>query len=139
MKKQLQITLRMPKRDLELKKVSKTKKQIAEVINKEVKIALEHFNREDGGWKLGKDYIQSEILRNIFGFSIEEEINQAFINEDLIVEYIDRGNFIRTEEEYMPIYMNQRTGKLYIVENSDDKSYLDKFKESNGYVGIGRL
>lgn len=139
MKKQLQITLRMPKRDLELKKVSKTKKQIAEVINKEVKIALEHFNMEDGGWKLSKDYIQSEILRNIFGFSIEDEINQAFINEDLVVEYIDRGDFIRTEEEYNPIYMNQRTGKLYIVENSDDKTYLDKFRESNGYVEIGRL
>jgi len=57
----------------------------------------------------------------------------------LLIEYDDTGAFIRTEEEYMPIYMNQRTGKLYIVENSDDKSYIGKFSEGSGYVKIGKL
>jgi hypothetical protein len=139
MKKKLQITLPMSKRDLELKNVSKTKKQIAEAINKEVRSCIEHFNAEVGGWKLDKDFIRSHILDDIFGFSIEDEINQAFINENLIVEYNDRGSFVRTKEEYMPIYMNERTGKIHLVENSDDKTYLKRFTIRNGYVQIGRL
>jgi len=139
MKKKLQITLPMSKRDLEVKSISKTKKQIVEAINKEVRSCIEHFNAEVGGWKLDKDFIRSHILDDIFGFSIEDEINQAFINENLIVEYNDRGSFVRTKEEYMPIYMNERTGKIHLVENSDDKSYLDKFSTRNGYVEIGRL
>jgi hypothetical protein len=139
MKKKLQITLPMSKRDLKLKSVSKTKKQIAEAINKEVRSCIEHFNEEVGGWKLNKDFIQSQILGSIFGFSIEDEINQAFINENLIVEYNDRGSFVRTKEEYMPIYMNERTGKIHLVENSDDKTYLKRFTTRNGYVEIGRL
>lgn len=139
MKKKLQITLPMSKRDLELKNVSKTKKQIAEAINKEVRSCIEHFNAEVGGWKLDKDFIRSHILDDIFGFSIEDEINQAFINENLIIEYNDRGSFVRTKEEYMPIYMNERTGKIHLVENSDDKTYLKRFTTRNGYVQIGRL
>lgn len=139
MKKQLHITLHMSKRDLELKNVSKTKRQIIEAINKEVRSCIEHFNAEVGGWKLDKDFIRSQILGDIFGFSIEDEINQAFINENLIVEYNDKGSFIRTKEEYMPIYMNERTGKIHLIENSDDKSYLFKFRECDGYAFIGRL
>jgi hypothetical protein len=139
MKKLVQITLRMPKRDLQLKGVSKTKKQILKAISKEVKSTVKHFKMEDGGWKLSKDFIQSEILRNILGFSIEDEINQAFFNEGLLIEYTHEGDFVRTEEGYHPIYMNQKTGKLHVIENSDDKSYLEKFRESNGYVEIGRL
>jgi hypothetical protein len=135
----MKLTLPTCKRDLQLKDVSKTKKKILEAINTEVNSALEHFNLEDGGWKLRKDYIQSEILRNIFGFSIEDEINQAFINEGLVIEYTEKGAFVRTEEEYHPIYMNQKTGELHVIENSDDKSYFKKFRENNGYVFIGRL
>jgi hypothetical protein len=128
------------KQDLHLKDVSKTKKQILNAINREIKTTVEHFNLEDGGWKLRKDSIQSEILRNIFGFSIEDEINQAFINEGLVIEYTNEvAAFVRTEEEYHPIYMNQKTGELHVVENSDDKSYFKKFRENNGYVFIGRL
>ena len=142
MKKKTEFVIKMSgtKRDLNVKEVSKTKKQILSDILREVNSALEHFNLEDGGWKLRKDYIQSEILRNIFGFSIEDEINQAFINEGLVIEYTNEGAaFVRTEEEYHPIYMNERTGELHVIENSDDKSYFKKFRESNGYVFIGRL
>ncbi len=139
MKKQLHITLPISKRDLEVKNISKTKRQIIEAINKEVKSCIEHFNAEVGGWKLDKDFIRSQILSNIFGFSIEDEINQAFINKNLIVEYNDKGSFIRTKEEYMPIYMNERTGKIHLIENSDDKTYLRKFTERNGFIEIGRL
>jgi hypothetical protein len=135
----MKITIPASKRDLQLKDVSKTKKQILNAINREIETTVEHFKMEDGGWKLRKDSIQFEILRDIFGFSIEDEISQAFINEGLVIEYTKEGAFVRTEEGYHPIYMNERTGKLYVVENSDDKSYFKKFRESNGYVFIGRL
>ena len=127
------------KRDLQLKDVSKTKKQILNAINREIETTVEHFNLEDGGWKLRKDSIQSEILREVLGFSIEDEINQAFINEGLLIEYTEKGAFVRTQEGYHPIYMNQKTGKLHVVENSDDKSYMVRFRECDGYVFIGRL
>ena len=135
----MKITIPASKRDLQLKDVSKTKKQILNAINREIETTVEHFKMEDGGWKLRKDSIQFEILRDIFGFSIEDEISQAFINEGLVIEYTKEGAFVRTEEGYHPIYMNERTGKLYVEENSDDKSYFKKFRESNGYVFIGRL
>jgi hypothetical protein len=135
----MKLTLPTCKRDLQLKDVSKTKKQILDAINREIETAVEHFKIEDGGWKLSKECIQSEILRNIFGFSIEDEVNQAFINEGLVIEYAKEGAFVRTEEAYHPIYMNERTGKLHVIENSDDKSYIFKFRECDGYVFIGKL
>jgi hypothetical protein len=137
--KEMKITIPTCKRDLQLKDVSKTKEQILDAINREIETAVEHFKIEEGGWKLRKDFIQSEILRNILGFSVEDEINQAFINEGLVIEYAKEGVFVRTEEEYHPIYMNERTGKLHVIENSDDKSYTFKFRECDGYVFIGRL
>ena len=131
-----------PKRDLKIKAVSKTKKQLLEIIKKHVNTVNEHFKPEyknPGGWKLDKTFIESDILRDIFQFNIQDEINQAFMNEGLVIEYSLNGYFIRTKEEYCPIYMNAKTGKLYVIENSDDKSYLDKFKESKGYCEIGLL
>jgi len=138
----MRLRLSAAKRDLKVEKVSKTKKQLLEIIRKHVESTNEHFKPDDdclGGWKLDKGFAQSEIFYDIFGFHIEDEINQAFINEGLVIEYADNKTFIRTKEEYQPIYMNAKTGKLYIVKNSDDKSYLDRFKESKGYFQIGRL
>jgi hypothetical protein len=138
----MRLRLSAAKRDLKVDKVSKTKRQLLEIIRKHVESTNEHFKPDDdclGGWKLDKGFAQSEILYDIFGFHIEDEINQAFINEGLVIEYADNRTLIRTEEEYQPIYMNVKTGKLHIVKNSDDKSYLDRFKESKGYFQIGRL
>ena len=141
MKNKTELVIRMErtKRDLNVKEVSKTKKQVLSDILNGVKENVEHFRMEDGGWKLDKDFIDSTIITKILGFDITDEINQAFINEGLTIEYNNNGAFVRTSEEYMPIYMNVRTGKLYIVENSDDKSYIYKFSERNGYVQIGKL
>jgi hypothetical protein len=138
----MRLKLSATKRDLKVDKVSKTKKQLLEIIRKHVESTNEHFKPDDdclGGWKLDKSFAQSEIFYDIFGFHIEDEINQAFMNEGLVIEYVDNRALIRTKEEYQPIYMNVKTGKLHIVENSDDKSYLDRFKESKGYFQIGRL
>lgn len=133
------ISIPMEKRELKVKDISKTKQQIMQDIKSELKDTVEHFKLDDGGWKLDKYFIQSSIINKILGFSIEDEINQAIINEGLVIEYTGNGEYIRTKEEYNPIYMNGKTGKLYLIENSDDKSYLDKFNERNGYVEIGRL
>ena len=138
----MRLRLSATKRDLKVDKVSKTKKQLLEIIRKHVESTNEHFKPDDdclGGWKLDKGFAQSEILYDIFGFHIEDEINQAFMNEGLVIEYVDNRSLIRTREEYQPIYMNVKTGKLHIVKNSDDKSYLYKFKQSKGYFEIGRL
>jgi len=135
----MKICMRGTKLDLNVKDVSKTKKQILSDILSEVKETAEHFKMEDGGWKLSKDFIDSTIINRILGFNIIDEISQAFMNEGLMIEYNDNGAFVRTEEEYMPIYMNERTGEIHLVENSDDKSYLSKFSTRNGYVEIGRL
>lgn len=141
-KKTLSIKLSATKRDLNIEAISKTKGQLLKIIKKHVSEVNEHFKPEygnPGGWKLDKGFVQSEIFYDIFGFNIEDEINQAFMNEGLVIEFVDNMSLIRTKEEYCPIYMNAKTGKLYVIENSDDKSYLDKFKESNGYFEIGVL
>lgn len=138
----MSIKLSLPKRDLKIKTISKTKEQLLEIIKRHVSIVNEHFKPEydsPGGWKLDKTLIESDILQEVFEFNIQDEINQAFMNEGLVIEYSLSGYFIRTKEEYCPIYMNAKTGKLYVIENSDDKSYLDKFKESKGYFEIGTL
>jgi hypothetical protein len=139
MKTEFRIRMSGTKRDLNVKEVSKTKKQILSDILNEVRETAEHFKIADGGWKLNKDFIDSTIIQRILGFNIIDEIGQAFMNEGLVIEYNDNGAFVRTKEEYQPIYMNQRTGKIHLVENSDDKTYLDKFSMRNGYVQIGKL
>jgi hypothetical protein len=138
-KKQMSIILSANKQKVEVKPLSKTKKQLLAIIKKHVKDMSEHFKSEDGGWKLDKDFITSSILYDVFEFSLESAVNYAFINEGLAIEYARSGSFVRTKEDYIPIYMNVKTGKLILVENSDDKSYLNKFSDRNGYCEIGKL
>ena len=139
MKTEFRIKLKATNRDLNVKEVSKTRKQILSDILSEVKETAKHFKIEDGGWKLNKDFIDSTIINRILGFNVIDEIAQAFMNEGLLIEYNNNGTFVRTEEEYMPIYMNERTGNIHLIENSNDKTYLDRFSERNGYVEIGKL
>jgi hypothetical protein len=133
--------IRLPtlKRSLNISDVVKTKQQISDVIDLMVSDTMEHFSRFEGGWKLDLRHIQNDAINTILGVDIFDEINQAFINAGLIIEYEDGIAFLKTEEPYCPIFMNTRTGKLHVVEDSDDKSYIFKFRESNGYVEIGRL
>jgi hypothetical protein len=137
--KEMIITMSGCKQDLQVSGVSKTKKQVLEIIRQEVKEVVEHFNLEDGGWKLSRESIEGRILERILGSNFEREINQAFINEGLVIEYTGSGTLIRTREEYHPIFMNVKTGKLHVIENSDDKSYLFKFRDCDGYAYIGKL
>lgn len=136
----MKITIPRPKRKLELKDVNISAKKIEEIIQQEVSECLEHFSDTvNGGWKLDKSWIKNEIFYKIFDVVIEEEIDQAFINEGLSVSYEGGSSFVELKEGYKPIYFNEKTGKLKVVENADDKSYLFKYTANKGWHPVGRL
>lgn len=136
----MKIQIPCSKRKLKLKNVNITAKQIEKIIKQEVKEVLVHFNDEEhGGWRLDKSYIKSEIFRKIFGVLIGDEIDQAFINAGLLVSYGSDGSFIELKEGYKPIYFNEKTGKIKVVEDSDNKDYLFKYSSKKGWTCIGRL
>jgi len=67
MKTEFRIRMSAAKRDLNVKEVSKTKKQILSDILREVKETAEHFKIADGGWKLNKDFIDSLLYKEYLG------------------------------------------------------------------------
>lgn len=128
------------KRPLKLKSVKVSAKKIQAIIEQEVEETLEHFNdEENGGWRLDKSYLTSEIFRKVFGVLIGDEIDQAFINAGLSVSYGSDGSFVELKEGYKPIFFNERTGKLKVVEDSDNKDYIFKYSSKKGWICIGRL
>lgn len=136
----MKITILRSKRPLKLKNVKITAKQIEKIIKQEVKESLVHFkDEENGGWRLDKSFLTSEIFRKIFGVLIGDEIDQAFINAGLSVSYGSDGSFVELKEGYKPIYFNEKTRKIKVVENSDNKDYLFKYSSKKGWVYIGRL
>ncbi len=135
----MNITMKFPKRKLNLKRVDKTSAELKRLIETHVKDTLKHFKDPEGGWNLDKEFLVSEILYEVFGFHIGEEINQAFMNAGLKIVYTDNKSFVALEEDYKPIYMNKKTGTIHLVENTYDNTYVSKFSEAKGYVQIGRL
>jgi hypothetical protein len=134
------ITIPRKKRPLKLKGVKLSANKIQAIIEQEVAASLQHFNDEEiGGWRLDKNYLRSQILYKVFDVLIEDEIDQAFINVGLCVSYGSDGNFVELKEGYKPIYFNEKTGKLKVVENSDDNSYLYRYSSKKNWVHIGRL
>ena len=84
----MKITIAREKRPLKLKSVKVSANNLEATIRQEVEESLAHFNNEEnGGWKLDKSYLKSEIFRKVFGVLIEDEIDQAFINAGLSVSY----------------------------------------------------
>lgn len=136
----MKIQIPRAKRKLKLKNINITAKQIEKIIKQEVKESLVHFNdEENGGWRLDKSFLTSEIFRKVFGVLIGDEIDQAFINAGLLVSYGSDGSFIELKEGYKPIFFNEKTGKIKLVEDSDNKDYLFKYSENKGWTYIGRL
>jgi hypothetical protein len=136
----MKITIPREKRPLKLKSVKVSAKNIEAIIQQEVAESLEHFNDEqNGGWKLDKSYLKSNIFCKVFGVLIESEIDQAFINAGLSLSYDSNGSFVELKEGYQPIFFNKKTGKIKLVEDSDNKAYLFKYSENKGWTYIGRL
>lgn len=136
----MKITIPREKRPLKLKSVKISAKKIQAIIEQEVKESLVHFkDEENGGWRLDKSFLTSEIFRKIFGVLIGDEIDQAFINAGLSVSYGSDGSFVELKDGYKPIYFNEKTGKIKVVEDSDNKDYLFKYSSIKGWTYIGRL
>lgn len=136
----MKITIPRSKRPLKLKSVKISSKKIQSIIDQEVAEALEHFkDQESGGWRLDKSFIVNEVLYKIFGFLIGDEIDQAFINAGLTVSYDSDGSFVESKDGYKPIFFNEKTGKIKVVENTDDKDYLYKYISKKGWEQVGRL
>lgn len=142
--KKLKFKLHTEESSLSLKDTVKdvkelTRSDIVKLIKKELKSSIDHFNLEDGGWRLDKQFITSQLLYKILGFHISDAVTNHFLNQGLVVSYEDGMSYVETREKYAPIYMNEKTGKLVIVKDSDDKSYIGRYTEAKGYVYIGRL
>jgi hypothetical protein len=136
----MKITIPREKRPLKLKGVKVNAKNLEAIIQQEVTESLEHFNDEqNGGWKLDKSYLKSNIFCKVFGVLIESEIDQAFINAGLSISYNYDGSFVELKEGYQPIFFNEKTGKIKVVENSDNKEYIFKYSDHKGWTYIGRL
>jgi hypothetical protein len=136
----MKITIPREERPLKLKSVKISAKNLEAIIQQEVAESLEHFNdQENGGWKLDKSYLRSEIFHKVFGVLIESEIDQAFINAGLSISYSSNGSFIELKEGYQPIFFNEKTGKIEVVEDSDNNAYIFKYSEHEGWTHIGRL
>lgn len=133
----MKLVVKLPKTKLKAKSINLSDKDLIKIIEKRVKEVSSHFKND--GWKLNKTLIESDILFDIFGCEFSNLVDQALCNKGLVVEYNAEGSFIRTKEPYCPIFMNVKTGKIHLVTNSDDKSYIFKFSESNGFVEIGKL
>ena len=136
----MKITIPREERPLELKSVKISAKNLEAIIQQKVAESLEHFNDDqNGGWKLDKSYLKSEIFRKVFGVLIEDEIDQAFINAGLSISYHSNGSFVELKEGYQPIFLNEKTGNIKLVEDSDNKDYIFKYSENKGWTYIGRL
>jgi hypothetical protein len=136
----MKITIPRSKRPLKLKSVKISAKKIQSIIEQEVNEALKHFkDEENGGWRLDKSFLTSEIYRNVFGVFVEDEIDQAFINAGLCISYQDGKSYVELKEGYKPIYFNEKTGKIKVVENSGGNNYIFKYRSKNGWFFIGCL
>lgn len=136
----MKITIPREKRPLKLKSIRLSRKKIQATIEQEVNGTLEHFkDEENGGWRLDKSFLTSEIFLKVFGVLIGDEIDQAFINAGLSVSYGSDGSFVELKEGYKPVYFNEKTGKIKVVENSDNKDYLFKYSSKKDWICIGRL
>ncbi len=136
----MKIIIPREERPLKLKSVKVSAKNLEAIIQQEVASSLDHFNnQENGGWKIDKSYLKSEIFCKVFGVLIESEIDQAFINAGLSISYTSNGSFVELKEGYQPIFFNEKTGKIKVVENSDNNDYIFKYSEYKGWTCIGRL
>lgn len=106
------------------------------VLDEEAEDTREHF--EKNGWDLDRDCIRELILEKIFGLNILEIIDHKIAKKANVAINV-KDNKYELKDGYKPIYMNDKTGEIILVENCKDKSYVFKYKESNGYTFIGRL
>lgn len=102
----------------------------------------EHFNDPiDGGWDLDLDFIRIVVSERLLGFDLSDLIIQEVLNEGLNVELRNKEIVIRSEEPYRPVYYDDLTNEIIVIEDSTDKSYLAKYSSYNNsrYAFLGKL
>ena len=110
--------------------------KLEEILDKEATDMIEHFTKS--GWDLSRESIRENIIHQIFGIHLLEVIDQYLAKKANVTINVTDDVF-ELNEEYKPIYMNDKTGEIVLVEDTKDKSFVFKYKESNGYTLIGRL
>ena len=110
--------------------------KLEEILDKEATDMIEHFTKN--GWDLNRESIRENIIHQIFGIHLLEVIDQYLAKKANVTINVTDDVF-ELNEEYKPIYMNDKTGEIVLIEDIKDKSYVFKYKESNGYTLIGRL
>ena len=100
---------------------------------------LAHF--KEHGYDLDLNYLVEDFLYDAFGSHISEVISNklAFDSGTNIVYRMGDDNTLSLKGGHFPIYMDEYTGEIIVVDNSRDKGYISKYSEKSGYLDIGFL
>ena len=108
------------------------------LIEKELIEIKEHFEIIDGGWGLDLNLIENDISIRLLGFDLMGLIIDRILEEGFEVKLRNGGVFVESKDPYIPVYYDNQTNKLIIVEDSEDKSYIFKYK-GDRYAYLGKL
>lgn len=97
-----------------------------------------HFKYD--GWGIDTRGVVSDVLYEMLGFHIDEVI-EAYISEKVgaTIEYKNNKSMLVKRDGYSPVFYDEYTGEIFIVENPKDKSYIFEYAEKNGYINLGVL
>lgn len=116
------------------------KEQLDEFIDIHSHEIAEHF--EKYGWGLCTSSYQEYILGDLFGMDLENYIRNEVIKKtnSKLIYNSTIGTMYAKKGGYCPIYMNNETGEIKVIENADiDKSYVFEHREEDGFTEIGFL
>jgi hypothetical protein len=130
------ILLRHPNTEMSFESVKIDKESLEKVIKKERKELQDHFKKH--GWSLDRDYIRADILEKLLGFDILELIDHSLVADSQVAIDAIKGEYV-LKAGYSPIYLDTYTGEIILVDKPQDKSYIMKYREINGFELIGFL
>jgi hypothetical protein len=130
------ILLRHPNTEMPFESVEFDKESLKKVIKKERKELQDHFKKH--GWNLDRDHIRADILEKLLGFDILELIDHSLVADSQVAIDSIKGEYV-LKAGYSPIYLDTYTGEIILVDKPQDKSYVMKYREINGFELIGFL
>jgi len=112
--------------------------KLLKLLKEKAKESKEHF--EDGGWDIWTSQDVGDIMCDVFGFHLEDVIT-AFIAEKAgsNIAYKDHSPMFTKKGGYFPVFYDEYTGEIIVVEDGDNKEYINKFSPKNGYESLGCL
>lgn len=125
---------------VKVEKEESLKDQLDEFIDVYSHEIAEHF--DEFGWSLLTDCYQSYIMDDIFGMDVGSYIRtQILIKTGCRLTYNSTmGAMYSKKDGYYPIYMDNSTGEIKVIENADiDKSYIFNHRDEDGFTEIGFL